>query len=226
MLEGCDARMIVITVARKPLNGTVANNALKYGTGGINIDVCRVGCTRPGAHAGSYQTWRELEGRRDVPQESRDPDTAKGRFPANLILQHLDGCKCTGTKEVKPSNGSGKATDPEGQLEVKNQMYGKRKCQGNIRGFTDPESGKETVPAWDCLPGCPVADLDKQSNSLGMHSAGSFRNNPDKMSDSRGLFPGWTGGNGNRVGDIGGASRFFKQIQDTGSNLEPKDPHA
>ena len=31
-----------ITVARKPITMTVANNVLKYGTGGINIDGCRV----------------------------------------------------------------------------------------------------------------------------------------------------------------------------------------
>lgn len=32
-----------ITVARKPLRGTVASNVLEYGTGGLNIDGCRVG---------------------------------------------------------------------------------------------------------------------------------------------------------------------------------------
>lgn len=31
------------TLARKPLEGTVANNVLKYSAGGINIDGCRVG---------------------------------------------------------------------------------------------------------------------------------------------------------------------------------------
>ena len=36
--------MIVITVARKPLSeGSVAANVLKHGTGGLNIDGCRVG---------------------------------------------------------------------------------------------------------------------------------------------------------------------------------------
>ena len=32
-----------IVVARKPLIGTVAANVLRYGTGGMNIDECRVG---------------------------------------------------------------------------------------------------------------------------------------------------------------------------------------
>jgi site-specific DNA-methyltransferase (adenine-specific) len=32
-----------ITVARKPLIGTVAENVLQHGTGAINVDACRVG---------------------------------------------------------------------------------------------------------------------------------------------------------------------------------------
>ena len=31
-----------IVMARKPLDGTVAQNVLKHGVGGINIDECRV----------------------------------------------------------------------------------------------------------------------------------------------------------------------------------------
>ena len=50
-----------ICVARKPLIGTVAENVLKYGTGGINIDGCRVGIDGGCAGAGL------------------------GRFPANFI---------------------------------------------------------------------------------------------------------------------------------------------
>ena len=33
-----------IILARKPIEGTVAKNVMKYGTGGINIDGCRIGC--------------------------------------------------------------------------------------------------------------------------------------------------------------------------------------
>jgi site-specific DNA-methyltransferase (adenine-specific) len=74
-----------IIVARKPLTGTVAENVLQWGTGGINIDGCRVGTetwTRKGGDGstpyGSETTWNT----------SKTPDidrTATGRFPANLI---------------------------------------------------------------------------------------------------------------------------------------------
>lgn len=36
-----------ITVARKPLSGAVAENVLRHGTGGLNIDGCRVGNETP-----------------------------------------------------------------------------------------------------------------------------------------------------------------------------------
>jgi hypothetical protein len=35
--------MRVIVVARKPLEGTVAENVSKYGCGAINVDGCRIG---------------------------------------------------------------------------------------------------------------------------------------------------------------------------------------
>ena len=37
-----DKTHLSVVIARKPLEGTVANNVLKYGTGGINIDACRI----------------------------------------------------------------------------------------------------------------------------------------------------------------------------------------
>ena len=33
---------MVILLARRPLEGSLADNWLKYGTGGLNIDACRV----------------------------------------------------------------------------------------------------------------------------------------------------------------------------------------
>ena len=70
------------TLARKPLSEkTVAANVLKWGTGGINIDGCRVGTeTRHNPSAGNSdrEKWRmntsETQGRE-----------TQGRFPANLI---------------------------------------------------------------------------------------------------------------------------------------------
>jgi len=73
-----------IIVARKPLEGTVAANTLKWGTGGINIDGCRValnGDYKCGANGRPSQT-----GLGDNYDESKaNQHSETGRFPANLI---------------------------------------------------------------------------------------------------------------------------------------------
>ena len=71
-----------ITVARKPLQGTLAANVLQWGTGGLNIDACRVGT----------EEWtRSASG--DVPsgktgiygKRERIEQSGVGRWPANLV---------------------------------------------------------------------------------------------------------------------------------------------
>ena len=77
------------TLARKPLSEkTIAKNALKHGTGGINIDECRVGTEeRENPQAGFVRRGRtdeEVFGGVDKHKpEGTLPVT--GRFPANLI---------------------------------------------------------------------------------------------------------------------------------------------
>ena len=75
------------TLCRKPLSEkTVAENVLKWGTGGINIDVCRVGTETITQTRTKMKTWRESEGRTDIPDSADNSQTqTQGRFPANLI---------------------------------------------------------------------------------------------------------------------------------------------
>ena len=83
-----------ITVARKPLKGTVAANVLEHGTGAVNVDGCRV--------AGKWTTWRKKDGTvSEQNQDShniygagmgdvRNPEHPAGRWPANLIHDGSD----------------------------------------------------------------------------------------------------------------------------------------
>lgn len=83
-----------ITVARKPLTSTVASNVLEWGTGGINVDGCRVPApdnygvtwTRGGngsnARSGSKSAQEDPQLNGETVQV--EPN-ALGRFPANLI---------------------------------------------------------------------------------------------------------------------------------------------
>ena len=91
-----------IVMARKPLEGTVVDNVLKHGTGGINIDGCRIeteenlnggayakngnrgsleGDIRSGASEGMFQSEKTI---------GEDFVQPIGRFPANVIHDGLD----------------------------------------------------------------------------------------------------------------------------------------
>ncbi|HHT84428.1 MAG TPA: site-specific DNA-methyltransferase [Firmicutes bacterium] len=81
-----------IILARKPLDGTVAENVLKWGTGGLNIDGCRIP-TEDNLNGGAYAkngTPRD-DGwgmQRGGAGEYVQPT---GRFPANVILDEEAG---------------------------------------------------------------------------------------------------------------------------------------
>jgi len=78
-----------ITVARKPLIGTVAENVLQHGTGAINVDGCRVGHSEP-----IKPKKAQICGNKVYGQSGRHEDTtelkATGRWPANFIHDGSD----------------------------------------------------------------------------------------------------------------------------------------
>ena len=78
-----------IIVARKPLIGTVAANVLEHGTGGLNIDGCRVGMMteKEVARSGRSTDGMFAKGGLDWKTEKREP---KGRWPANLLHDGSD----------------------------------------------------------------------------------------------------------------------------------------
>ncbi len=73
-----------ICLARKPLSEkTVAENVLKWGTGGINIDECRIVCTDKSKFPeGIYDQNTDIKWRANKRNKDNYPD---GRFPANVI---------------------------------------------------------------------------------------------------------------------------------------------
>ena len=78
-----------IVLARKPLDGTVAQTVQRWGTGAINVDACRV--EGEGAEAGrSRHGGGTMEGASFQMPDSRSSMPA-GRWPANLILDEAAG---------------------------------------------------------------------------------------------------------------------------------------
>lgn len=80
-----------ITLARKPINGTVAANVLEHGTGALNIDGCRVsgGKRSPGftKSLGMVEGSGSLSG---IKTPRSNVDENQGRWPANLIHDGSD----------------------------------------------------------------------------------------------------------------------------------------
>jgi len=97
-----------IVMARKPLEGTVADNVLKHGTGGINIDECRVALEGEAPPSGSAKrVYKSNQYTEDKTYGANKTTPANGRFPANVLHD--------GSEEVMqgfPHTKSGKDINP------------------------------------------------------------------------------------------------------------------
>ena len=208
-------------LARKPLIGTVAQNVRTHGTGGINVDGCRVGFRSDGdkesARPASFATAREsfaTDGPgsgtfavRDRSEE--DPAAAQsrfGRWPANAVLSHSPGCVEVGERKV----ATGTTHEPDGPRQM-TVSGAPSQALGRVVTYADPD-GTETIAAWRCEPDCAVRMLDAQSGECS--SGGRALEAGDEMSGS------WRRMEGRQdvqrrasdyaiTSSTGGASRFF-----------------
>ena len=188
-------------LARKPLIGTVVANVLKHGTGVLNVDGCRVATDENlngGAYAkdGSdradgYGDWRFK--RTGAAGEYKQPP---GRWPSNCVFSHAEGCRVVGTTTIKgdPREG-GEGTRPGGFIAPGADKGDGKPC-GKLYGDSE-------VPIYECVEGCAVAELDRQS---GPRTSGSR-----KAGVRKGMgYHGADGDGGPAIeGSSGGASRFF-----------------
>ena len=114
-----------IVVARKPVEGTVANNVLTYGVGGLNIDGTRVGTEVISVHNAPKGTFAG-----GAAERGSDTDSYRqheGRWPANIIL---DEYTAELLDEQAPAAGGG---------------FGKRGNNPNSTSFGFAEGSMETV---------------------------------------------------------------------------------
>jgi site-specific DNA-methyltransferase (adenine-specific) len=95
-----------IVLARKPLKGTVAANITKWGTGGLNIDACRIGIESTIRNQHSGPEWSGKYNGND-----RLNGSTKGRFPANLIHDGSDEVLAP-FPESNGQSGNIKGTEP------------------------------------------------------------------------------------------------------------------
>ena len=123
-----------IILARKPLDGTVANNVLAHGVGGLNIDACRVGSeTRLNNPAGSLGNGVNMDG--GLAQAGREPTVAAGRFPANVLLDEHAAKEMDEQSGVRSDRGgAGNAAKEEQDFPSSYSLKGVPKVAYNGRG--------------------------------------------------------------------------------------------
>ena len=135
--------MIVITLARKPPQGTVGANVGAFGTGGLNIDKTRIEGpawkwgTQTDLRGGGYGTQRPSEGfvlNRNV---ESDP---KGRWPANVAFQQ----QAIGVLNSQGGTTKSGVRSPTGRSIYPTAEQGKAMCwnansviDSTTRGFQD-----------------------------------------------------------------------------------------
>ena len=120
-----------IILARKPLDGTVANNVLAHGVGGLNIDACRVPTTDRWEASGVQSApGSSLQGSADGSLNVSVSSTHEaGRFPANVLLdEHA-------AKEMDRQSGWSKSPETTGR------------GAGGQNGKYRPIGAQGTVPA-------------------------------------------------------------------------------
>jgi site-specific DNA-methyltransferase (adenine-specific) len=128
-----------VIVARKPIEGTVANNVLKWGTGGLNIDGSRIGSeTMGGGTMPAMASGDSIVGRNQGAERKENTNTSTGRWPANIILdpytaELLD--EQSGESSSKAANRGLRYSGNHGGLAGQNKEY--KEGTDGIRGFSD-----------------------------------------------------------------------------------------
>jgi len=141
-----------ITVARKPLAGTVAATWHEYGTAGLNIDCCRI-ATEDGLGGGDqngapkvgpdgwHRPWMQDAQAKAAHAERCNANVAKaealGRWPANLIHDGSDDVLAA-FPAAKGQQGPISHTAPS---EKTSGIYGRMRRQGEPSADSDNQGG-------------------------------------------------------------------------------------
>lgn len=132
-----------IIVARKPFKGSLVDNVIKNGVGGINIDECRVETTDKysypnGGGGSSFGIGKGIDGTRTTPTESNP----LGRFPANVILTYDENDfdeVCGGMPDTKSSGGKTSMPKMNSQSDGINiYNFGKKNADRIETGYIAP----------------------------------------------------------------------------------------
>lgn len=208
-----------IVLARKPLEKglSIAENVLKWGTGGINIDGCRIGYSKDdhvmkykGYQNGTYKSeYQEGTSYKHGNQVQINPS---GRFPANIILTHHLECECKETIEDWNCH-------PDCPIKILDGQ------SGNVGGDT-----RESKPTYDKSIWGNAKSIESKSlyNDKGGASRFFYVAKASKSERNKGLegfnkkqTVGGGGGIGNYLEDVNSASGKYGSEKAPNKNFHP-----
>ena len=201
-----------IVVARKPLIGTVAENVLKHGVSGLNIDATRIkgaegeNFERPvnftGQHEGYTRPWQSTAEGQEKNAKSRKESAQKatdlGRWPANIILDEH-------TAELLDEQSGISKSKPE-KIGAKG---------GSGFGFFDDQKTANTLGRWPADNGGGasrffyVAKASKRDRNEGL----------DELPETQ--TTGGGGGVGDYLDDVNSASGKYGSEKARAKNFHP-----
>ncbi len=127
-----------IIVARKPLDGTVAQNVQRWGCGALAIDASRVEglAEKPG---GKIRTVRHFDGHETGRADKDAPEpNPLGRWPANVIFDEEAGAVLDAQSGNRPSTLTGRAdpakahAHPADPAKRRGSMFGNESAQASV----------------------------------------------------------------------------------------------
>lgn len=121
------------TLCRKPLEGTVAQNVLKWGVGGLRINDCRVSLNGEEQPSGSAKRVFSANGFNTENKKYGDNTTTpeNGRYPANVIFDEFAG------DLLDEQSGTLKSGKPSGVKKSTNGYHGNIMVGEPVTGFGD-----------------------------------------------------------------------------------------
>jgi len=132
-----------IVMARKPFKGSVAQNVLEWGTGGINIDESRIGYRdeddldkaiekrKSFANTGGGHQTEYVGGKLENPIDTTQSINTQGRFPANIIFDEEAG------KILDEQSGTVKGNNGGTGGWMNNYIGGEREKLVDIKSYND-----------------------------------------------------------------------------------------
>jgi DNA modification methylase len=175
-----------IVVARKPLIGTVAENVLTYGTGGLNIDASRIGISEEDREKINNMGGFGSEGWINTTSpayNTNNPDNplvrtqakahTQGRWPANVILDEYSAelldeqSGITGTSTTKTAQYDSRSEFGGGQINIRHPDKG-----GASRFFYVAKASKRDRN--EGLENLPDSTQHKWNGAEGHRGVGDF----------------------------------------------------